>query len=89
LPLIERGKRPGATKAEREAGYQAEAARKALMLWAKSQAGMTGSVHSILRELHVSPTTFKRRMAHAVRLIKQGLVDDGLIVVPPIFCMAA
>lgn len=89
-PIIQRGRRPDATDQEREAAHQAAHAFDAVRLWVRTQTGQTDeSLNSILRNRRISPSTFKRRFARGIRIIKQGLLDEGKIVAPPVRVEAA
>jgi hypothetical protein len=84
-PVIERSRRPGATDEERKAAHRAAHAFEAVRLWVRTQTGQTDeSLNAILIARRISTTTFKRRFARGIRMIKQGLLDEGKIVVPPV-----
>lgn len=72
-------------KDDPELSHRAAHAFDALRLYMRTQTGQTDeTLNAILRARHLPRSTFARRITFGIRLIKQGLMDDGKIVVPPV-----
>ena len=72
-------------KDDPELSHRAAHAFDALRLYTRTQSGQTDDrLNAILKERGLARSTFARRIAFGVRLIKQGLINDNKIVISPV-----